>query len=55
VRGNLIKEDKDWYVTTKKSQSSGNLVGLSSSNCLVEIPEEILNPLEGTKVECIMM
>lgn len=35
-------------------QSSGNLVQMSLSNCLIVIEEERLNPQEGEEVECMM-
>lgn len=36
-------------------QSSGNLVQMGMSNCLIVIEEERLNPQEGDEVECIMI
>lgn len=36
-------------------QSSGNLVQMSMSNCLIVIEEERTNPQEGEEVECIMI
>lgn len=35
------------------SQSSGNLVEMSKANCLIEIPEEVLNPKKGIVLKCI--
>jgi molybdopterin molybdotransferase len=46
---------KRYMVSATGSQSSGNLAGLSNSNCLIVIPEEIINPATGEEVECIMI
>ncbi|PKL90207.1 MAG: molybdopterin molybdenumtransferase MoeA [Ignavibacteriae bacterium HGW-Ignavibacteriae-2] len=42
-----------YHVTSHISQSSGNLVELSKSNCLIEIDEKKLNPRKGETVTCI--
>ncbi|MCH9029835.1 MAG: hypothetical protein IH819_09535 [Bacteroidetes bacterium] len=56
IRGNIRKDNSGKYlVTSKKSQSSGNLVGFSSSNCLIVIEEEKLSPQKGEIVKCIRM
>jgi molybdopterin molybdotransferase len=56
IRGNIRKDNSGMYlVTSKKSQSSGNLVGFSSSNCLIVIEEEKLSPKKGEIVNCIRM
>jgi molybdopterin biosynthesis enzyme len=44
-----------FIVKESGSQSSGNLAGLSSSNCLIVIPEDIINPDAGEEVTCIMI
>lgn len=36
-------------------QSSGNLAGLSNSNCLIVLPEEMIDPQAGEEVSCIMI
>ncbi len=54
-RGNLYKEDDELKVTVEFGQSSGNLVEMSHSNCLVIIDEEKRNPAKGEKVECILI
>ena len=52
----IIYEDKgEWKVTSKFSQSSGNLVEMSRANCLIEIEEENINPVKGEKVKCILI
>ncbi|RKY90207.1 MAG: molybdopterin molybdenumtransferase MoeA, partial [Ignavibacteriae bacterium] len=54
--GNIRKDvDGKYLVTSKFSQSSGNLVGFSSSNCLIIVNENTLNPGKGDIVECIKM
>jgi len=56
IRGNIRKDvDGKYLVTSKFSQSSGNLVGFSSSNCLIIVNENTLNPGKGDIVECIKM
>jgi molybdopterin biosynthesis enzyme len=56
IRGNISKDvNGNYFVTSKPSQSSGNLVGFSSSNCLINVEEESLNPKKGAIVECIKM
>jgi len=57
IRGRLKLDDgsKKYYVSLSGSQSSGNLAGLSNSNCLIVIPEEMINPATGEEVECIMI
>lgn len=55
VRG-VLKFDsasKKFTVHESGSQSSGNLAGLSDSNCLIVIPEDMINPPAGEEVECI--
>ena len=46
-------ESKKYFVTEAGHQSSGNLSGLSMANCLIVVPEEILNPKIGDEVVCI--
>ncbi len=55
VRGKIIREDGKYFFTSHLSQSSGDLSGFSSSNCLVEVKEDTLNPRKGDVVECILM
>lgn len=56
IRGNIRKDNSGNYLaTSKKSQSSGNLVGFSSSNCLIVIEEEKLSPKKGEIVNCISL
>jgi len=57
IRGKLKPDaaSKKYYVSVPGSQSSGNLAGLSNSNCLIVIPEEMTNPAPGEEVECIMI
>lgn len=54
-RGILFEENGEWKVTSKFSQSSGNLVEMSRANCLIEIEEERLNPKKGERVKCILI
>ena len=55
VRGNFILsyEDKSFAVSNIGSQSSGNMAGLSNSNCLVILDEENNVYEKGDLVECI--
>ncbi|MFZ6033987.1 MAG: gephyrin-like molybdotransferase Glp [Melioribacter sp.] len=53
ARGILYEENGVWNVTSEFSQSSGNLVEMSASNCLIVLPEEIRNPQKGDSVKCI--
>ncbi len=56
MRGILSVNDKGEYeVSSKFSQSSGNLVEMSRANCLIVIEEGIHNPVKGTVVKCIKM
>ncbi|MDR3610041.1 MAG: molybdopterin molybdotransferase MoeA [Ignavibacteriaceae bacterium] len=57
TRGILKFDNASNKFTVKESgsQSSGNLAGLSSSNCLIVIPEDIINPDAGEEVTCIMI
>ncbi|MGC8858226.1 MAG: molybdopterin molybdotransferase MoeA [Ignavibacteria bacterium] len=55
ARGFLYKEEEIWKVKTQYSQSSGNMVEMSMSNCLIVFKEEMLNPKEGERVECILI
>lgn len=54
-RGNIFYEKNEWRVSALASQSSGNFVEMSKANCLIEIPEEVLNPKKGDAVQCIMI
>lgn len=54
-QGILFEENNEWKVTTKFSQSSGNLMEMSRANCLIEIEEEKRNPSKGEKVKCILI
>ena len=57
IRG-ILKYDapsKKFTVRISGSQSSGNMAGLSNSNCLIVIPEEMINPSAGKEVECIII
>ncbi|MGK9369078.1 molybdopterin molybdotransferase MoeA [Melioribacter sp. Ez-97] len=53
ARGILFEENGVWKVTSEFSQSSGNLVEMSASDCLIVLPEEIRNPQKGDIVKCI--
>ena len=55
VRGNFILSDahKSYSVSNIGSQSSGNMAGLSNSNCLVVLDEEKNIYEQGDMVECI--
>lgn len=55
VKGNITLGKVGYSVSSLVSQSSGNLVGFSSSNCLIELEEDVLNPTKGDIVECIMI
>jgi molybdopterin molybdotransferase len=52
-RGMMFYEHEKPKVKSLSSQSSGNLVEMSRANCLIEIPEEVLNPKKGDLVKCI--
>jgi len=54
-RGILYNENEEWKVTSKFSQSSGNLVEMSRANCLIVIEEEKRNPTKGERVKCILI
>ncbi len=53
IRGILSCEDQNFFVRSEFSQSSGNLVEISKANCLIEIPEEKINPKQGEIYKCI--
>lgn len=53
--GILFKDNNEWKVTSKFSQSSGNLVEMSRANCLIVLNEDLRNPQKGERVECIMI
>ena len=57
IRGRLRFDaaSKRYFVSVPDSQSSGNLAGLSNSNCLIVIPEEMINPPSREEVECIII
>jgi molybdopterin molybdotransferase len=57
IRGSLKFDasSKKFMVKVSGSQSSGNMAGLSNSNCLIVIPEEKINPPAGEEVECIII
>jgi len=55
ARGFLFNDDGVWKVRTHNSQSSGNMVEMSMSNCLIIFEENMLNPEEGEKVKCILI
>ena len=55
MKGVLKKEKDKYFVTSKFSQSSGNMVELSKANCLIVIEEEHLDPKKGEIVNCIPM
>jgi len=52
-RGILYEDNGEWKVTSKFTQSSGDLVEMSRANCLIVIEEERENPTKGEKVKCI--
>lgn len=54
-RGNLVYQNGEWQASACSSQSSGDFVEMSKSNCLIEIPEDVRNPKNGDVVECIMI
>lgn len=53
--GVLYNENDEWKVTSRVSQSSGNLVEMNRANCLIIIEEERRNPKKGEIVECILI
>jgi molybdopterin molybdotransferase len=55
VRASFVRENCEYFVTSQLSQSSGNLTGFSRSNCLIELEEDIRNPVKGETVECILI
>jgi molybdopterin molybdotransferase len=57
IRGRLKSDaaSNRYFVSVPGSQSSGNLAGLSNSNCIIVIPEEMTNPATGEEVECIII
>ncbi|MCU7496261.1 MAG: molybdopterin molybdotransferase MoeA [Ignavibacteria bacterium] len=56
IRG-FLERDENGNVSASPVglESSGNLVQMSVSNCLIVIEEERINPLSGEEVECIMI
>ena len=52
-RGILYEDNGEWKVTSKFTQSSGDLVEMSRANCLIVIEEERENPTKGERVKCI--
>jgi molybdopterin molybdotransferase len=57
IRG-IIRFDNisnNFVVKIMGPQSSGNLAGLSNSNCLIVLPEEMIDPQAGEEVSCIMI
>lgn len=55
VKGNIKINNGEYYVASHVSQSSGNLVGFSLANCLIDIKEKTINPKQGDFVECILI
>ncbi|MGE5430267.1 MAG: gephyrin-like molybdotransferase Glp [Syntrophomonadaceae bacterium] len=56
LRGFITKDESGkMTVNSVGQQSSGNLVQMSLSNCLIVVEEEVTNPLKGEEVECIMI
>jgi molybdopterin molybdotransferase len=55
MRGILYCDGQKIFVRSEFSQSSGNLVEMSRANCLIEIPEEKINPKRGEIYKCIKM
>jgi molybdopterin molybdotransferase len=57
IRGilNFDSVSNKFFVKESGHQSSGNLAGLGISNCLIVIPEDVLNPIAGEEVKCIMI
>ncbi|MCU7490316.1 MAG: molybdopterin molybdotransferase MoeA [Ignavibacteria bacterium] len=56
IRGYVSKDENGTLsVSSVGLQSSGNLVQMSMSNCLITIEEGRTNPLKGEEVECIMI
>ena len=52
-RGVMFYEGEKLKVKSLSSQSSGSLVEMSRANCLIEIPENTINPQKGSKLKCI--
>ena len=55
MRGILYFDSQNFFVRSEFSQSSGNLVEMSQANCLIEIPEDKINPKRGEIYKCIKM
>ena len=56
MRGVLRKTtDGTYEVSSEFSQSSGSLVEMSKANCLIVIEEEIINPVKGKAVKCMLI
>ena len=55
VRACFERKKSEYFVTSQLSQSSGNIAGYSKSNCLIELTEDIRNPVNGEIVECILI
>jgi molybdopterin molybdotransferase len=53
LRGLMFYTRDKLKVKLLPSQSSGNLVEMSQANCLIEIPEDVINPPKGIKLKCI--
>lgn len=55
LRGELVNENGEWRATPFSSRSSGDFAEMSKSNCLIEIPEHIMNAKQGDVVECLLI
>lgn len=50
-RGVMQKSAQGWEVGVASRQDSHRVLGLSSANCLIDLPEEMENPVAGTLVD----
>lgn len=55
LRGILRSENGRRLVSLAGKQSSDDLYGLSLSNCIIVIEEDMIDPKEGDVLECIMI
>lgn len=55
IRGEVYYDGDKLKVKPGYSQSSGNFIELSKSNCLIEIPEHLTGFVRGDIVKCIMI
>ena len=53
--GNISLTENKFIAYPGKSSSSGNTAQMASSDCLIRIEENMINPLKGDQVHCILI